>query len=145
VILQNFHLKIKKVKLNLLLKTLFEAIKKGVNEEKFLAPYSWIHALETAAESNPDLKNSIHNYQGYLGQVSLKPPWDIKNGQFIEALLHYYSKTPNEQEMWRIAFQENPDKRMENFRINVHMPDIGIGSLDKQSVITLQKIRASGV
>lgn len=70
----------KKDKVKPALQNVFKAIKDGVDEEKFLSPDGWIHAIETAAESNPVLKDAIHSYQGYLRQISLNPPWEIKSG-----------------------------------------------------------------
>ena len=47
--------------------------------------------------------------------------------------------------MWRSAFRENPNRRMENFKIDVRFPNFGLGSLDKGTAEALQKIRDSGV
>lgn len=128
-----------------ILQNVFDIIKTGVDEEKFLAPDGWIHAIETAAESNPILKDAIYSYQGYLGQTSLNPPWEIKNAQFTDSLLDYFKIKQDEGEKWRSAFRENPNRRMENFKIDVHFPDLGLGSLSRESAEALLKIRQSGV
>ena len=128
-----------------ILQKVFSVIKAGVDEEKFLAPDGWIHAIETAAGNDPALKDAIYSYQGYLGQTSLNPPWEIKNSQFVNALLDYLKIRQDEQEMWRSAFRENPNRRMENFKIDVRFPDFGLGSLSKESIEALLKIRESGV
>lgn len=138
-------LKDKKDRVKPILQKVFSTIKAGVDEEKFLAPDGWIHAIETAAESNPALKDAIYSYQGYLGQTSLNPPWEIKNIQFVNALLDYFKIKQKEREMWRSAFRENPNRRMENFKIDVHFPDFGLGSLSKESARAMLKIRESGV
>ncbi len=135
----------KKDRVKPILKKVFDVIKIGVDEEKFLSPDGWIHAIETAAESNPALKNAIHSHQGYLGQTSLNPPWEIKNSQFVNALLNYFKIEQDEREMWRSAFRENPNRRMENFKIDVHLPNFGLGSMEKSTAEALQKIRDSGV
>lgn len=135
----------KKDRVKPILQKVFDAIKVGVDEEKFLSPDGWIHAIETAAESNPALKDAIRNYQGYLGQTSLNPPWEIKNSQFVKALLNFFKIGQDEREMWRSAFRENPNRRMENFKIDVHFPNFGLGSMDKGTAEALQKIRGSGV
>lgn len=135
----------KKDRVKPILKKVFDVIKVGVDEEKFLSPDGWIHAIETAAESNPALKDAIHSHQGYLGQTSLNPPWEIKNSQFVNALLNYFKIEQDEREMWRSAFRENPNRRMENFKIDVHFPNFGLGSMEKGTAEALQKIRDSGV
>ncbi len=135
----------KKDRVKPILQKVFSAIKAGVDEEKFLAPDGWIHAVETAAGKDPALKDAIYSYQGYLGQTSLNQPWEIKNSQFINALLEYLKIKQDEQEMWRSAFRENPNRRMENFKIDVRFPDFGLGSLSKESIEALLKIRESGV
>ena len=135
----------KKDRVKPILQKVFDEIKTGVDEEKFLSPDGWIHAIETAAENDPALKDAIHSYQGYLGQTSLNPPWEIKNSQFVNSLLNYCKIEQDKREMWRSAFRENPNKRMENFKIDVHLPNFGLGSLDNGTAETLQKIRDSGV
>lgn len=135
----------KKDRVKPVLQKVFDAIKIGVDEEKFLSPDGWVHAIETAAESNPALKSAIYSYQGYLGQTSLNPPWEIKNSQFVNALLNHFEIKQDESKTWRSAFRENPNRRMENFKIDVHLPDFGLGSLDKGTAEALQKIRESGV
>jgi len=140
-----FDLADKKDKVRPALRAVFDAIKAGVDEEKFLSPDGWIHAIETAAESNPELRSAIGSYQAYLGQTSLNPPWEIKSSQFVNALLAYCGIQSDERETWRTAFRENPNRRMENFRITVSMPDLGLGGLSDNSLASLQKIRESGV
>ncbi len=127
------------------LQRVFGAIKHGADEEKFLAPTGWIHELETAAEKNPQLRDAIRSHQGYIGQVDLRPSWEIKNVQFLNALLSNRGITGESTEPWRDAFRDNPDKRMENFKIDVHFPDLGLGELSKESAASLQSIRDSGV
>ena len=138
-------LKEKKNKINPILEKLFNTIKEGVDEEKFLSPDSWIHAVETAKENNPELKNAIFDHQGYIGQVSLNPNWEIEDAQFINALLDYFGIKREKRDDWHLAFRENPNKRIENFKIHVRMPDLGLGKLPKAQVEILQQIRASGV
>lgn len=128
-----------------ILQKVFNVIKTGVDEEKFLSPDGWIHAIETAAENDSALKDAIHSYQGYLGQTSLNPPWEIKNSQFVNALLNYFKIAQDEREMWRSVFRENPNKRMENFKIDVNFPSFGLEGSDKSKAEALQKIRDSGV
>ena len=83
----------RKSKVNPLLGELYKEIKTGVDEEKFLSPDSWIHAIETAWEKDPALQKSIQGYQGYLGQVSLQSEDHIKNHQFAQALAEPESKS----------------------------------------------------
>lgn len=135
----------KKDKVNPNLRVVFDTIKKGVDDEKFLSPDSWIHSIETAAENDSELRAAITSYQAYLGQISLNPPWEIKDAQFIKALLDFFEIEFDEQEKWRVAFKENPNKRMRNFRITVSMPNLGLGSLSTEVLADLQKIRLSGV
>lgn len=135
----------KKDKVKPALANVFKVIKDGVDEEKFLSPDSWVHAIETAAESNPELKGAIYSHQGYLGQTSLNPPWEIKNSQFVSALLDYLKVEQDEREKWRSAFRENPNRRIENFKIDVRLPDFGLGRLSKESTKLLQAIRDGGV
>lgn len=45
----------KKEKVKPELQKVFDTIKAGVDEEKFLSPDGWIHDLETAAEKSPVL------------------------------------------------------------------------------------------
>ena len=143
--ISKFSLEDKKDRVKPILKKVFDVIKIGVDEEKFLSPDGWIHAIETATESNPALKDAIHSHQGYLGQTSLNLPWEIKNSQFVNALLSYFKIEQDECEMWRSAFRENPNRRMKNFKIDVHLPNFGLGSMEKGTAEALQKIRDSGV
>ena len=143
--ISKLSLKDKRDRVKPILQKVFDVIKIGVDEEKFLSPDGWIHAIETAAESNPVLKDAIQSYQGYLGQTSLNPPWEIKNSQFVNALFIYLKIKQDEREMWRSAFRENPNRRIENFKIDVRFPGFGLGSMNKETTEALQKIRDSGV
>ena len=142
--ISKLSLKDKRDRVKPILQKVFDVIKIGVDEEKFLSPDGWIHAIETAAESNPVLKDAIQSYQGYLGQTSLNPPWEIKNSQFVNALFIYLKIKQDEREMWRSAFRENPNRRIENFKIDVRFPGFGLGSMNKETTEALQKIRDSG-
>lgn len=135
----------KKDKVNPILKTLFKIIKEGVDEEKFLSPDSWVHAIETAKESNPDLKEAIFKHQAYIGQVSLNPVWEIEDAQFTNALLDYCDVKRNKQDEWRTAFHENPQKRNENYKIDVRMPNFGLSKLTSTCTSVLQQIRTNGI
>jgi len=135
----------KKDKVNPEFKKIFDIIKIGVKEERFLSPKSWIHEQETAAEKNQKLREAIRSHQGFVGQVELKPSWEIKNAQFYNALLAYFNIKNEKEEFWKEAFRDNPDKRMENFKIEVHMPDIGLSKLLPETLNLLQEIRESDV
>ncbi len=140
-----FDLEDKQDKVKPALKDIFSEIKNGVDEEKFLSPDSWIHAIETAAKSDPALRKAIHSYQGYLGQVTLRDPWAIKSSQFISALLNWCEIKLGQQDPWRLAFRENPNKRMENFKVSVPMPNLGLAELDSASIKKLSEIRRNGI
>ncbi len=135
----------KKDKIKPELKKIFDIISAGVKEEKFLSPKSWIHEQETAAEKNQQLREAIRSNQGFVGQVELKPSREIKNTQFYNALLAYFKIKDKNEESWKEAFQDNPDKRMENFKIEVHMPDLGLSKLLPETLNSLQEIRESDV
>jgi hypothetical protein len=109
----------RKTRVNPLLGEIYTELKTGVDEEKFLSPDSWIHAIETAAIGDEKLQKAIQGYQGYLGQVSLQLELHIKNHQFIEALLKFCNIENPQAEDWRVAFHQNPDKRLENFNVKV--------------------------
>jgi hypothetical protein len=124
------------------LNELFEIIKLGVNEEKFIVPDSWSIKTETAAVLEPKLIKSIRTYLKYLGQVSLNHRQEIVDRQFTDALLDYINKPSENKRPWEPAFRDNPDKRMQNFDVDVTFPhmDLNLGG-----TATLQKIRDSGV
>lgn len=109
----------RKGRVNPLLAEIYTELKTGVDEEKFLSPDSWIHAIETAAIGDENLQKAIQGYQGYLGQVSLQSELHIKNHQFVQALLKFCNKENEESESWRIVFHQNPNKRLENFNVKV--------------------------
>ncbi|MCE9643422.1 MAG: hypothetical protein K8Q97_03875 [Candidatus Andersenbacteria bacterium] len=135
----------KKDKVKPLLKDFFEVIKSGVDNEQFVSPDSWIHKIETAAENDPELQEAIHSYQGYLGQISFTLPQEIQKTQFEKAVLSYFNIQPVDKEDWKEAFRENPDKRMENYKIDILM-DIGNSlAVSAATIQNLQKIRESGV
>ncbi len=143
---QNFISNIAKLKtstqntvLNQKLQGVFEMIKNGVNEEKFVVPDSFIQHMETAKiENNLELIDLIYDHLKYLGQITFLQPWEIEDRQFYDALLSYCGKQKQGEESWKAAFNENPDKRMENFDITVKMPNIDFDFNTKQK---LQEIR----
>ena len=66
---------------------------------------------------------------------------ELKDGDTYDLTAEIIKKEiGDKEETWKSAFKENPNKRMRNFNINIHLPHI-FGRLDQQSVIALQKIR----
>ena len=111
----------RKIRVKPLLGEIYTELKAGVDEEKFLSPDSWVHAIETAAIGIDDaeLQKAIQSYQGYLGQVSLQSEDHIKNHQFVQALLKFCNIESRQTENWGVAFHENPNKRLENINVRV--------------------------
>lgn len=136
----------KKNKVNPKLENLFSLIKEGVDEEKFVVPDSWIHQIETSAIQDKKINDLVHSRLKNIGQVSLNPTWEIINSQFIDSLLNFLNiKLNRESEWWRIAFKENPNKRMANFDFSVKIPNIDWNALFPDTTSNLQGIRNSGV
>lgn len=124
------------------LKELFEIIKQGVDEEKFVVPDSMSIKTETAAALDPKLIHAIRTHLKYLGQVSLKSKYEITDLQFEDALLKYLQIPSEPIGAQAQAFNDDPDKRMKNFDIDIGFPHIDMGSSE---VAMLQQIRDSGV
>lgn len=146
---QNFISDIAKLKTNINDKVkprvglLFTEIKEGVDEEKFVVPDSFIIKTETAAFVNKKLIKATRNHQKYLGQTSLNTYWEIANVQFEDHLLNFFNKKQYSQRKdWEFIFRENPDKRMQNFDIDVSFKNFNFSD---NSVNILQQIRDSGV
>ena len=97
---------------------LYELLKTGFLEEKLVVPQSWFHDVETSLA--PVLKERIVSYQNYLGQISLQRAEHVRNYQtarFLQRFLGDHDVDPFETS---IAFHDDPDKRVEQFNINVN-------------------------
>ncbi|MCD4761937.1 hypothetical protein K8R32_03165 [bacterium] len=121
---------------------IFDIIKKGVREEKFIVPDSISIKTETAAALEPRLVKEIRSHLKYLGQVSLVHHWDIQDSQFESSLLEYLKKKPTKKQEWEPAFHDNPDKRMVNFTIDVNFPHM---KYESNRVESLQQARDKGI
>jgi hypothetical protein len=68
------------------LQKIFNVIKLGTDEEKFIASTGWVQELETAAEQNPELRDAIRSHQGYIGQVDFD---HCGKSRIRSSLMHY--------------------------------------------------------
>ncbi|MEA2097526.1 MAG: hypothetical protein U9P70_00380 [Patescibacteria group bacterium] len=92
---------------------------------------------------NKELIKATRNYQKYLGQTSLNTHWEIANVQFEDCLLNFFNKKQcSQRKDWEFIFRENPDKRMQNFDIDVSFKNFNFSD---NSINILQQIRKSGV
>jgi len=95
---------------------IYELLHRGFIDEKVVVPASWYHDVETSFA--PSLKAGIRQHQGFLGQVELKFPETVRNSQTFRAAKQFLGE---ETELldYRIAFHEDPDRRIQRFKIDV--------------------------
>lgn len=144
---QNFISDIAKLKSGLNLKAkgklldIYNLIKRGVDEDKFVVPDSWILKTETSALSKENITRAVRGHLKYLGQISLKSKWDIEDIQFKIALKKYINKYDDSAYSWDQAFHSDPDATMDNFDIDVTFKPLNFSD---NSTIKLQATRDKG-
>ncbi|MBN8726059.1 MAG: hypothetical protein J0M03_24400 [Acidobacteria bacterium] len=105
-------------KVNPLYSEIFELLHKGFVEEKTVVPASWIHKLESSLDTR--LKDQIVKYQGYLGQLELHLPHQIKIFQLGRAAKEFLGESLEPLD-YHLAYNEDPDKPTQRFGISVDM------------------------
>jgi hypothetical protein len=117
---QNFLSEISKADVNDKVKSefkeLYDVIKTGFQEEKLMVPQSEFHEIETSLA--PARKERIVHFQNFIGQVSLNHPRIVQEEQIGAALQRFLGEDIDPLGI-RIAFRDDPDKRVEPYNITV--------------------------
>jgi hypothetical protein len=96
---------------------IYELLHRGFVDEKLVVPSSLLHDIESSLATH--LKDRISTYQHYLGQARLRRPDEIRNAQVSVALDRFKRRGSEDLLNPKIAFLDDPDKRVERFDIHV--------------------------
>ena len=149
---QNFLSEMAKAKVNNRVNrqftAIYELLHRGFVDEKLVVVQSFFHDLETALA--PALREGIRTFQGYLGQTSLRLREEVLDEELRRALQTFAGQTP-ETRTHRIAFRDDPDQRVEPFKVrgNIDYSTFGWGQQRKMTAehldATRERIQRSGI
>ncbi|MGB2762137.1 MAG: hypothetical protein WBC21_01195 [Minisyncoccales bacterium] len=118
---QNFISEMAKVETNKKVssqfKDIYELLHEGFIDEKIVVPSSWFHEIETSLSTI--LKKKIMEYQGYLGQIDMNFPTDIRRFQLVKAVKEFLGEKEAEPTSYGFVFRNNPDQRTRMFDIKI--------------------------
>lgn len=102
-------------------KGIYELLHEGFIDEKLVVPGSPLHDIESSLATH--LRDQIRTYQGYLGQVRLYRPDEIRNKQSFAAFERFAGGTPEDPLRPEAAFLDHPDEKVEllGIRVDSHL------------------------
>jgi len=98
--------------------SIYNLLHQGFLEEKTAVPSSWFHDIESSFA--PDLKGRINDLLAHMGQIDLQYPDTISRFQFHRAIKVFQGAADQIIDI-KDAYESDPDKRAEPFKINVNM------------------------
>jgi hypothetical protein len=98
-------------------KEIYELLHQGFIDEKLVVPSSLLHDIESSLATH--LKERIHSYQHYLGQVRLHRPDEIRNAQVDATFCRHRGHESRDILNPRTAFLDDPDQRVKQFDVSV--------------------------
>ena len=117
-------------------KKIYDLLHEGFVEEKLVVPRSFFHDLETSLA--PDLRDRIQRIQGALGQIDLRNRDQVKTSELERAAEEFNGKDVQPVD-YRLAYQQDPDKRVEQLDIRVNL-DMSVFEFPKTRALTTKQI-----